>query len=508
MQENHLQHKKPPYFMIAVLFIGTFVGFLNNTLLNVALPTLMIEFEVGPTTVQWLTTGFMLVSGILVPASAFFITRFTNRTLFISAMSLFTLGTALATFAPEFWVLIVARMIQAIGTSMMGPLLMNVMLTSFPIEKRGTAMGIFGLVMIAAPAIGPTLSGWVIEHYTWRVLFGMILPLAALSLILAIFKLKNITPNKKVTLDVMSLILSSIGFGGILYGFSSASSKGWDSPWVYGTIIIGVVSLVAFAIRQLRSNTPLLELRTYKYPMFALSSVISITVSMAMFSGMILTPLYTQNILGMSPLDSGLLMLPGALVMGFMSPITGRLFDKYGARPLAITGLSIMLVSTYFLSNLTFDISYTYLVIVYSVRMFGISMVMMPVSTNGLNQLPKAMYPHGTAINNTLQQISGAIGTAIIMTIMNSRAASTGETLIKEAMTKAAESAQTTQVSIELTAAMQRQIEMEALLGGINYSFWISMIIVIIPLVLAFFIKRSTASRVKTSQKQGKENAA
>jgi len=508
MQENHLQHKKPPYFMIAVLFIGTFVGFLNNTLLNVALPTLMIEFEVGPTTVQWLTTGFMLVSGILVPASAFFITRFTNRTLFISAMSLFTLGTALATFAPEFWVLIVARMIQAIGTSMMGPLLMNVMLTSFPIEKRGTAMGIFGLVMIAAPAIGPTLSGWVIEHYTWRVLFGMILPLAALSLILAIFKLKNITPNKKVTLDVMSLILSSIGFGGILYGFSSASSKGWDSPWVYGTIIIGVVSLVAFAIRQLRSNTPLLELRTYKYPMFALSSVISITVSMAMFSGMILTPLYTQNILGMSPLDSGLLMLPGALVMGFMSPITGRLFDKYGARSLAITGLSIMLVSTYFLTNLTFDTSYTYLMIVYSVRMFGMSMVMMPVSTNGLNQLPTAMYPHGTAINNTLQQVSGAIGTAILMTIMTNRAASTGETLVKEAMTKAADSGQATQASSDVIAAMQTRIEMEALLDGINYSFWVSMIIAIIPLILAFFIKRSTSTlaKSKANQQDGKED--
>ena len=508
MQENHLQHKKPPYFMIAVLFIGTFVGFLNNTLLNVALPTLMVEFDVGPTTVQWLTTGFMLVSGILVPASAFFITRFTNRTLFISAMSLFTLGTALATFAPEFWVLIAARMIQAVGTSMMGPLLMNVMLTSFPIEKRGAAMGIFGLVMVAAPAIGPTLSGWVIEHYTWRVLFGMILPLAALSLILAIFKLKNITPNKKVTLDVMSLILSSVGFGGILYGFSSASSKGWDSPWVYGTIIIGTVSLVTFAIRQLRSSTPLLELRTYKYPMFALSSVISITISMAMFSGMILTPLYTQNILGMSPLDSGLLMLPGALVMGFMSPITGRLFDKYGARSLAITGLSIMLVSTYFLTNLTFDTSYTYLMIVYSVRMFGMSMVMMPVSTNGLNQLPTVMYPHGTAINNTLQQVSGAIGTAILMTIMTSRAASTGETLVKEAMTKAAESGQTTQVSSEIMATMQTQIEMEALLDGINYSFWVSMIITIIPLVLAFFIKRSTSTlaKSKVNQQDGKED--
>lgn len=328
MNSNALQ-KKPPYAMIVILFIGAFVSFLNNTLLNVALPTIMKEFDVAASQVQWLSTGYMLVGGILVPASAFFITRFKNRHLFITSMTLFSIGTALAIFAPEFWVLIAARMIQAAGAAVLGPLLMNVMLTSFPIEKRGSVMGIFGLVMISAPAIAPTLSGWIVEHYDWRMLFEIILPFAILVLLLAIFKLGNVMETRKVSLDVFSLILSTIGFGSLLYGFSSAGDKGWDSPIVYGTIIVGVLGVAAFVIRQLFLEQPLLDVRIYKHPMFALSSAISIVVSMAMFSGMIITPIYVQTVRGISPLDAGLLMLPGALVMGIMSPITGKLFDKF-----------------------------------------------------------------------------------------------------------------------------------------------------------------------------------
>ena len=204
--------KKPPYLMIAILFFGAFISFLNNSLLNVALPTIMVDFEKDYATVQWLATGYMLVSGILIPASAFLITRFKNRHLFITAMSLFTLGTALAAYAPNFGLLLTGRMIQAAGSSVMGPLLMNIMLVSFPREKRGTAMGVFGLVMITAPAIGPTLSGYIVEHWDWRLLFEMILPFAIISLILAIWKLENIMETRHTTLDYLSVVLSILGF--------------------------------------------------------------------------------------------------------------------------------------------------------------------------------------------------------------------------------------------------------------------------------------------------------
>src|SRR5690625_1047712 len=469
-------HEKPPYGMIAILFIGAFTAFLNNTLLNIALPTIMTEFQISPSKVQWVTTSYMLVNGIVIPASAFLITRFTNRSIFLWAMSLFTLGTFIAMVSPTFSLLVVGRMLQASGSGMMMPLLMNVILIAFPIEKRGTAMGFFGLVMFVAPAIGPTLSGWVIQQYSWRVLFSIILPFGIIALIYAIVKLKNITPNSKIKLDVFSIILSSIGFGGLLFGFSSVADYGWSSIYVYGTIAIGVCALVIFILRQMQMEEPMLDFTIYKYPMFALSSVISVTISASMFSGMILTPLYVQTVREISPFYSGILMLPGAIVMGIMSPITGRLFDKYGAKILSMIGLSILIASTFQLSHLTMENSYFYLMAIYTIRMFGMSLVMMPVMTNGLNQLPMKANPHGTAMNNTLQQVSGALGTAVLLTIMTTRSTNAGVDLAKKAMTG----------EIDPTYS----IEHLAMLDGINFSFLISTLVALIAFVLAFFIKR------------------
>jgi EmrB/QacA subfamily drug resistance transporter len=487
--------KKPPYLMIAILFVGAFVSFLNNSLLNVALPSIMVDLGIKDySTVQWLATGYMLVSGILIPASAFLLTRFSNRSLYITSMVLFTLGTALAAFAPNFGLLLTGRMIQAAGSSVMGPLLMNIMLVSFPREKRGTAMGIFGLVMITAPAIGPTLSGYIVEYYDWRLLFEMILPLAVISLLLAVWKLENVMEqNKNATLDYQSVILSSIGFGGLLYGVSSASSDGWDDTIVLTTIIVGGIALIAFIIRQLKMDQPLLDLRVYKYPMFALGSVIAIVNAVAMFSGMILTPAYVQNVRGISPLDSGLMMLPGAIVMGIMSPITGKLFDKFGPRILGVIGLTITGVSTYMLAHLQIDSSYTYIILVYTLRMLGMSMVMMPIMTNGLNQLPTVLNPHGTAINNTAQQVSGSIGTAVLVTIMNSVTKSEAESLMAGVD------------PTTLTEASTALLTQQALLAGIQYSFYVTLVINIVALVLALFVKRVDTSEevVRKLEQQG-----
>lgn len=461
--------KKPPYLMIAVMFVGTFVAFLNNTLLNIALPTIMEDFNIKDyATVQWLSTGYMLVSGILIPASAFLITRFKTRNLFIISMLIFTLGTAMAAFAPSFGILLAGRMVQAAGASAMSPLLMNTMLISFPIEKRGRVMGVFGLAMFLAPAIGPTLSGWIVEHYHWSVLFEMILPFSIVALLLAIWKLDNVLPNRPITIDYLSVVLSTVGFGGLLYGFSMASSQGWDAISVYGTIIIGAIAITVFVVRQFKLEQPLLDLSTYKYPMFALASVIAAVNAVAMFSGMILTPAYIQSVRGISPFDAGLMMLPGALLMGLMSPVTGRLFDKYGPRALAVIGLAITTVSTYMLTKLQLDTSYTYIIAVYTIRMLGISLVMMPIMTNGLNAIPQRLNPHGTAINNTIQQVAGAIGTAVLVTIFNSHT-----------NTRAAE--------LMATGGTAQQ----AMLDGVNFTFFIATIISAIALLLSFFLKRA-----------------
>ena len=477
------ENKKATYLMLAVLFVGAFVSFLNNSLLNVALPSIMVDLDVEYSTVQWLATGYMLVSGVLIPASAFLIRRFSNRTLFLTSMAIFTLGTAMAAVAPNFGFLLTGRMVQAAGSSVMGPLLMNVMLVAFPREKRGAAMGIFGLVMITAPAIGPTLSGFIVQYYDWRVLFIMILPLAVISLLLAIWKLGNVmTTDKTATIDFASIILSTFGFGGLLYGVSTASTAGWDDPIVLTTLIVGLVAIVIFVIRQLKLEQPLLDLRVYKYPMFALASIISIVNAVAMFSGMILTPAYVQSVRGISPLDSGLLMLPGAIVMGIMSPITGKLFDKFGPRTLALVGLVITAISTFELSRLQIDSSYLFIVIIYTIRMLGMSMVMMPIMTNGLNQLPTRLNPHGTAVNNTAQQVAGSIGTAVLVSIMNYVTTKEGESLMANVD------------PATLTEQTMGLLGQQALLAGIQYSFLVALVMNIIALVLAFFLKRVDVS--------------
>lgn len=364
----------------------------------------------------------------------------------------------------------------------MGPLLMNVLLVSFPRERRGAIMGVFGLVMITAPAIGPTLSGYIVQYHDWRMLFEMIIPFAVISLVLAIWKLQNVMETRKTHLDYTSVVFSALGFGGLLYGVSSVSISGWSDPLVISTSVIGIIFLILFVWRQFRLDIPLLDFRVYKYPMFALSSIISIINAAAMFSGMILTPAYVQDVRGITPLDSGLLMLPGAIIMGVMSPITGKLFDKFGPRTLSLVGLGITALTTYMLADLQLDSSYSYIMFLYSMRMFGMSMVMMPIMTNGLNQLPTRLNPHGTAINNTTQQVAGSIGTAIFITIMNSR--------MKTSMQEMVGAAPPSSIDGEQLAL----IGQKSLLAGIQFSFFIATFVTIAAFVLAFFLKRVDVS--------------
>ena len=429
----------------------------------------------------------MLVNGILIPVTAFLIQKFSVRHLFITAMALFTIGTIVAGFAPVYEVLLGARMVQAAGSAIMMPLLMNVLLSSFPVEKRGAAMGFFGLVMIFAPAVGPTLSGWILQHYSWKMLFYIVSPIAVALLVVAFFLLKDQKKNVQIRLDYLSVILSSIGFGGVLYGFSSAGNKGWSSPEVYVTIVVGTVVLIFFTIRQFNLKHPMLEFRVFRYPMFSLSSAISIVLAMALFSGMLLLPIYVQTIRGISTLESGLLMLPGALLMGIMSPITGKLFDKFGGRILALIGLGITVVTTYAFSNLTLETTYMTLILLYTVRMFGMSMVMMPVMTNGMNALPQRLNPHATAMNNTLQQVAGAIGSALLVSIMQNRTETYATDMAEKAMQNATGAGAMDSAAAE---AMQQQLVNAAMVEGINDTFLIATGITVVAFVLACFIKK------------------
>jgi len=401
-----------------VMLIGSFCTVLNQTILATAFPTLMKAFDISTATVQWLTTGFMMVNGIMIPVSAYLSNKFNSKWLYISAMTIFELGTITAFAAPNFGTLLCGRLIQATGVGITMPLMQNIMLTIFPPEKRGAAMGINGLVIALAPALGPSLSGWVVDNYSWRVLFGMIIPIVAIVIFASFFLMQNVIKTTDPTLDWLSLLISTVGFGSVLYGFSSVGDKGWTDAIVWGTILIGVILIAILVWRQNRLEHPFLNFKVFKTPEFALATLLSSVVMIAMVGVELVLPLYLQIVHGMSAFHSGLTLLFGAIMMGVMSPITGNLFDRYGARRLAMTGMFILTIGTLPFAFLTRETPILDVVFLYAVRMFGISMVMMPVTTSGMNALPFSMISHGTAVNNTIRQVASSMGSAILISVL------------------------------------------------------------------------------------------
>lgn len=465
--------------LVVVMLAGAFVTMLNQTLLNTALPQIMKDLSISANTAQWLTTGFMLVTGVLIPVSAFLIEKFSTRRLFITAMCLFASGTLMAAIAPNFPVLIFGRILQAVSDGLMLPLMQTIFLMIFPVKQRGSAMGMVGLVMAFAPAIGPTLSGWVVENFSWRALFYMIFPIAVLIIIFASFMLENVTKVTRPKIDIMSIILSSLGFGGLLYGFSSAGNHAWNSSEVVIALIVGTVAIGLFIWRQLTVEKPMLEFKVLKNRTFSLTLVIGMVVMVTMIGVELFLPLYIQTARGFTPLESGLLLLPGAIVMGVMSPITGRIFDKIGARPLAVIGSVILVGMTLLFSNITASTPYIYMMVIYAIRMFGISLMMMPVMTAGLNQLPDHLIPHGTAMSNTLTQLAASVGAALLVTVMTNNT----------------------------TAAVQQQLP-NPMIHGVSAAFTLSTVLAFFALVLSFFIQPMKISRREDTKDEVRKRTA
>ncbi|AYV68004.1 MFS transporter [Niallia circulans] len=457
--------------IIASFLIAGFIGLFSETALNMALRTIITDFSINETTVQWLTTGYLLTLGILVPVSGLILQWFTTRQLFITSLIFSISGTLIGAIAPTFTILMVARVVQAIGTALLLPLMFNTILVLIPPHKRGKVMGMMGLVISFAPAVGPTISGLILRSLTWHWIFWISLPLLVVALVFGSIFMQNVTTLTKPKIDILSIILSTIGFGGIVYGFSNAGEGGgWGSLEVIISIAIGLIALILFAIRQVKSEQPMMNLGAFKYPMFVIGLVLVIMIMMVMLSSMILLPLYLQNVLALSTFTAGLLLLPGGLINGLLSPIMGSLFDKFGPKWLVIPGLALATLALFGFSTIDIDTSSGFIIALLIVLMIGVSMVMMPAQTNGLNQLPPELYPHGTAIMNTLQQVGGAIGTAIAISLLASGSAE----YIDSAAT-------------DLTNPLSPLL---AFTAGVQKSFSFAIIVAIIGLVLSFFIKR------------------
>lgn len=454
------------------LIIGAFFAILNETLLNIALVTLMEEFSISLTTVQWMATGFMLVMAIVIPISALLLQWYTTRQLFLSTMIVFTIGTIISASAPTFSILLIGRLIQAVGTGLLMPIIFNVFLLIYPPHKRGKIMGLVGLVIMFAPAIGPTLSGVIVEYLGWRYLFISVIPFALFSIIFASKYLINVSEVTKPKIDIISIIFSTIGFGSIVYGFSSVgeSANGFLSTNVLIAIIAGVIGIVLFAIRQLKLEEPVMDLRVFKYPMFTHAVFMFLIIIMAMFASEIILPIYMQGPLALSAATAGLILLPGSILNGIMSPFMGHLFDKFGPRVLMIPATLVLSGTMFMLSRLTAETSLWVVIVGYILLMLAISAIMMPAETNGLNQLPKRLYPHGTAVMSTLQPVAGAIGVSVFISIMNAR------------QLKFLQQADTPNDPATIS---------EAMVAGVELVYFIAFAMSIVAVILAFTVYRA-----------------
>ncbi|HBC7279199.1 TPA: DHA2 family efflux MFS transporter permease subunit [Staphylococcus aureus] len=503
--------------ILAALLFGMFIAILNQTLLNVALPKINTEFNISASTGQWLMTGFMLVNGILIPITAYLFNKYSYRKLFLVALVLFTIGSLICAISMNFPIMMVGRVLQAIGAGVLMPLGSIVIITIYPPEKRGAAMGTMGIAMILAPAIGPTLSGYIVQNYHWNVMFyGMfIIGIIAILVGFVWFKLYQYTTNPKA--DIPGIIFSTIGFCALLYGFSEAGNKGWGSVEIETMFAIGIIFIILFVIRELRMKSPMLNLEVLKFPTFTLTTIINMVVMLSLYGGMILLPIYLQNLRGFSALDSGLLLLPGSLIMGLLGPFAGKLLDTIGLKPLAIFGIAVMTYATWELTKLNMDTPYMTIMGIYVLRSFGMAFIMMPMVTAAINALPGRLASHGNAFLNTMRQLAGSIGTAILVTVMTTQTtqhlSAFGEELdktnpvVQDHMRELASQYGGQEGAMKVLLQFVNKL---ATVEGINDAFIVATIFSIIALILCLFLQsnkkaKATAQKLEASSNNNHE---
>lgn len=465
--------------VIWLLLAAAFVAILNETTMAIAIPSLNQTLGIPPELGQWLTSAFMLTMAVVIPTTGFLLQRFTTRQVFLAAMSAFVLGTAICLVAPGFPVLLLGRIVQAAGTGVMMPLLMTTMMNVVPPHSRGRMMGRVGLVMSLAPALGPTLSGVVLDTLGWRWLFGIILPIAAAALLLGAKWMTNLGETTRAPIDVLSIILSAFAFGGLVYGLSQlggghgaagGSTAGAVPPW--GVIVGGAAFLALFVWRQLvlqKRNDALLDLRVFASRNYVVSVIIMGVVALSMFGTFSLLPLYLQNVAGLDPTAAGLVLLPGSVLMGLLGPVMGRIYDARGPKTLLVPGTILIAVALFTYSTVGVHTPMWFLVIVQILMSLGLAGSFTPLFSASLGSLDRSLYSHGSAVLNTLQQVGGAAGTAVLISIY----------------------------STFLHAGEARGLSTaEAGEPGTHAAFLVAACIGVVPVVLAFFVKKPADQEV------------
>lgn len=464
---------KSPKMYALILMIGGFMGLFSETALNMALTDIMQDLKISAATVQWLTTGYLLVMACLVPASSYLLKWFNTKYLIITGLALSLLGVIVGGLSPNFGIVLLGRIIQALGTGMLLPIMVTVLMLIFPIEKRGMVMGIMGLVITAGPALGPTLSGVIISASSWHYIFWVSAVLYLIVLIMAILIVENVGELTKPHIDVLSICLSTIGFAGLIFALSSMAEAAFTNIVVWLPLVIGLLALITFIVRQFKIDSPMLNLRVFKYPMFAIGAVMVFFTILSILATGILLPMYLKGALMFSAVIAGLILLPGNAINIILSPVVGALFDRFGAKYFGILGFILM-----FIAGLTFTIIISATTPVWAIMLtvivffIGVTMVMMPAQTNALNQLPGHLYADGSATITTLIQVGGSAGTAIAITLYTTAMAS--------------------------FAKAQPNVNQDVLLSyGVQHAFIFVAILTAIGFILSLFVKKSKTHNTK-----------
>ncbi|MBS9338194.1 multidrug efflux MFS transporter [Fructobacillus sp. M2-14] len=406
--------------LATVVVLSAFVGMMNQTILSVAQPAIIADFNVSVSSANWLSTVFALIGGILIPISAWLADHFDTKKLVSSALAIFLIGTTTAFLSGNFGILMAGRVIQAVGAGILSGLSMTILFSVFDKEESSKPTMLLGLVFGLSPAIGPTLGGYIVDTVNWHWIFGVTLPVIVLALVLSVFFMADVVPHKGTKLDPLSVLLSTLGFGGLLYGISQISSYGWvnghSTPYVLG----GLVLVIGWIWRQIAVSDPMLNLNIFKTRNFAATSVIGAIAQISMVAVEFILPLYLQTARGLSALDSGLTLLPGALVMFFLAPISGKFVEKNKGRQVVIFGITLMTISTLVLSFISLTTPIWVVVAIYALRNVGLTFALMPAGTIGIQSLPKDDVSHGSAGNNMVRQVGASIGTATLVSVMQS----------------------------------------------------------------------------------------
>ncbi|HUW63987.1 MAG TPA: DHA2 family efflux MFS transporter permease subunit [Spirochaetia bacterium] len=410
-----------PLVPLLVVVIGAFMAILDSSIVNVAIPKLMAVFSVGADKIQWVVTGYLLGSGVVVPPTGFLADRVGMKKMYVFALTVFTVGSLLCGLAWSNNVLIGFRVLQAVGGGMIMPLSMSIMYSMVPREKIGVALGLWGIAIAAAPTIGPTLGGYLVDRLDWRLIFTINIPIGILAIILVVLILPEFPGRPHLQFDVPGAVLAAYGSFALLLALSEGQDKGWTSLFIVTMFVTGGFAFLLFALWELRQREPMIDIRLLKNGVFTISLIATGLMTIGLFSTMYLIPFLVQNLLGYTPLQAGLLTLPMALTMGVLMPISGRLFDKVGAFWPAVVGLTGAAIVTYRLHTIGLLSSYHGIQVTVVFWALGVGLAMMPVGTAGMYTIPAPLVNRAAALNSLVRQISGSLGIAFMTYIMLSR---------------------------------------------------------------------------------------